>query len=415
MVPAEGDPGSRVAAGQLLLIATAQVLALSTWFAASAAAPALRLEWGLSGAEVPLLTVAVQVGFVVGALVSAALNLPDRVHPPRLMTVGAVGAAVGTAGVAVLAQGLWTAVPVRFLTGVSLAAVYPVGLKLASSWFRARRGFALGVLVGALTLGSALPQVIGGSLGAQWRIGLLIAAGLSAVAALLAALARVGPYVAPATTFQPSIMIDLLRRRGPRLANLGYFGHMWELYAVWTWLPAYLAASAQAAGSPLPSSVRGAAIFVVVGGCGALGCLVAGWIGDRWGRAKVAAAAMIISGSCCLLAALLFGRPLWLVLPLLAVWGTAVIADSAMFSACTTSVVDPAYTGTALTFQTAVGFLITVVTIQGVPLVAESAGWPLAVALLAVGPLLGAVAMLRLTPLLPGAPDRQPNNRIRPA
>ena len=386
---------------QLALVASAQVLALGTWFAASAAAPALRAEWGLSGVQVPLLTTAVQLGFVVGALTSAALNLPDRLHAPYLMAGSALGAAFCTAAFAVVASGLQSAVVLRFLTGLCLAGVYPVGLKLASSWFLERRGFALGVLVGALTLGSALPQIIGGSLGDAWRPALGIAAVLAAAAALLAVRTRLGPYAGPPARLQPGVVLTLLRQQGPRLANLGYFGHMWELYAVWTWLPAFLLASAAAAGTPLADGTRGAVSFAVIGLCGALGCLLGGRLGDRWGRARAAAAAMLTSGSCCLLAAVLYGRSLWLLLPVLALWGTTVIADSAMFSACTTSVVDRQYTGTALTFQTAVGFLVTVVTIQGVPVVVDAVGWRVAVAMLAAGPLLGAVAMLRLSPLLP--------------
>lgn len=395
--PVDGGPA---AGRQLALVASAQVLALGTWFAASAAAPALRAEWGITGMQAALLTTAVQLGFVVGALGSAALNLADRLHPPYLMAGSALGAATCTAAFAAAADGVVAAVPLRFLTGVCLAGVYPVGLKLASSWFLARRGFALGVLVGALTLGSALPQLVGGSLGEAWRPGLGIAAGLAGVAAVLAARSRVGPYVAPATRLQPAVLVTLVRSRGPRLANLGYLGHMWELYAVWTWLPAYLAASSAATGTRLDGRTLGAVVFAALGVCGAAGCLLGGRLGDRWGRARAAAAAMLTSGTCCLLAAALYGRSLWVLLPVVAVWGTAVIADSAMFSACTTSLVDSRYTGTALTFQTALGFLLTVVTIHGVPFVADHAGWRTAVALLGVGPLLGAAAMLRLDPLL---------------
>jgi MFS family permease len=387
---------------ELSVIAAAQVLALTTWFAASAAAPAIKAEWHLSGGEVPLLTTAVQVGFVVGALTSALVNLPDRYPAPRVMTAGALGAALCTGLFALVAHDVWVAAGLRLVTGMCLALVYPVGLKLASSWFHDRRGLALGVLVGALTLGSALPQLVGGSFGDAWRPGLGVAAGLALVAALLASRTRIGPYVTVPRAFRPGVAISLLRQRGPRLAHLGYFGHMWELYAVWTWVPAYLTASAKASGHPIADHTRGIVAFGALGLCGVVGCVLGGRAGDRWGLARAAAAAMIASGACCLLAALLYGGPLWLLIPLLAVWGAAVIADSALFSAATTRVVDPQWTGTALTFQTAVGFLITVVTIQGVPLVQEATSWPTAVALLGVGPLLGSVAMLRLSPVLAG-------------
>lgn len=385
---------------ELAMIAGAQVLALSTWFAASAAAPAIQAEWGLSGGQVPLLTIAVQVGFVIGALGSAVVNLPDRFPAPRVMALGAFGAAACTALVALVAHGVWSAAVLRLLTGSCLALVYPVGLKLASSWFLDRRGLALGVLVGALTLGSAVPQLVGGSFGDAWRASLLVAAGSAALAGVIASRTRLGPHVTRPTAFRPGVAFSLLRQRGPRLANLGYFGHMWELYAVWSWLPAYVAASAAAAGEPIGQATRGAIAFVAIGVCGVVGAVGGGRIGDRWGLGRTAAAAMVTSGACCLLAALLFGGPLWLLLPLLAVWGVSVIADSALFSAATTRVVDPQWTGTALTFQTAVGFLLTVVTIQGVPLVQEAFGWPTAVALLGIGPLLGSLAMLRLQPML---------------
>jgi MFS family permease len=175
---------------------------------------------------------------------------------------------------------------------------------------------------------------------------------------------------------------------------------MWELYAVWTWLPAYLAAGAARRGTPLPVGVTA---FLAIGVAGVAGCLLGGWLGDRVGRARLAAMAMVVSGPCCIAAAFAFGGPPLLVLPLVLVWGAAVIADSGLFSACTSQVVDPRYTGTALTTQTAIGFLLTIVTIQATPLIAEHAGWPVAVGLLALGPAAGAVAMLRLDRLMAAA------------
>jgi MFS family permease len=384
----------RPAVRQLGFIAAVQVLVMATWFSASAVVPALRADWGLDTAGATWLTVSVQVGFVTGALGAAVLNLADRVPTHLLVAVCALVAAAATAAVAAFASGLATAGPLRFATGVALAGVYPPGLKLMTSWFDRGRGFALGVLVGALTLGSALPQLISSFASLPWRAVLLVAAGLAATGALLAArYVRPGPLAAPAPPFRPRYVLTVFRERGPRLANLGYFGHMWELYAVWTWLPAYLAASTAATGSPLPVGV---ASFLAIGVAGVGGCLLGGWLGDRVGRARLAALAMAVSGTCCLLAAVAFGGPPRVVLALTLVWGAAVIADSGLFSACTSQVVDPRYTGTALTTQTAVGFLLTTVTIQMTPLVAERAGWPVAVALLSLGPLAGAVAMLRL-------------------
>jgi MFS family permease len=394
-------PDGRLAARQLLLISAVQILAIATWFAASAAAPALRDQWEIGQVGEAMLIIGVQLGFVVGALASAISNLPDRVHPPRLMGLGAALAALATLATATFVDGVVSAVVLRLVTGAALALVYPVGMKLVVSWFADRRGLAVSIMVGALTVGSILPQLIAGSLGDAWREALVVSAVLALVAAGLQHWIVVGPLVERSDGFQPEAALDVWRHRAPRLANLGYLGHMWELYAVWAWAPTFLAASAVSAGAPLSRTTVGAVAFLALGVCGAAGCLLAGWAGDRFGRARAATGAMLVSGCCCLVAAVAFGGPTWLVVLVLLVWGASVIADSAMFSACLGTVVDSRYVGTALTLQTALGFLLTVVTIQLVPVVAEAAGWPVAVAMLAIGPLLGSVAMARLTPLLP--------------
>ncbi len=387
---------------QLGLIAAVQVLALACWFAASAVAPALREAWGVSAVASALLTVGVQLGFVTGAVTSAALNLADRVPAHRMVAVSALVAAASTAAIATFVDSLAPAVALRFVTGMALAGVYPVGMKLMTSWFDRGRGFALGVLVGALTLGSAMPQLVSSIATLPWRGVLAVSAVSATLAAVVAwALVRPGPLARPAPPLEPRFVTTLWREPGPRLANLGYFGHMWELYAMWTWVPAYVTASLLRSDGVAPGRTTvGLTAFTVIGVAGAFGCLTAGRLGDLLGRARVAGWAMRVSALSCVLAALVFGLPAWVVLPVLLVWGVSVIADSGLFSSCVADIVDPRYVGTALTFQTAVGFLLSVLTINAVPYVVGLAGWRVAVALLALGPLAGAVAMARLDRIL---------------
>ncbi len=391
---------------QLTLIAVVQVLAMSSWFSASAVVPSLRSDWGITTGQGTLLTIAVQLGFVTGAVASAVLSLADRWPAHRLVAGSALVAALSTATIALAVDSLGPALPLRFLTGVALAGVYPPGIKLMASWFERGRGLAVGVLVGALTLGSALPQLLVGLSDAlgdlPWRSVLLTSSALCLVAALLTArFVRLGPLAAPAPPFDPRYLLRLFGDRGPRLANLGYFGHMWELYAMWTWLPAYLAASFAVSDTWAGSRTAiGLVSFTVIGVAGVIGALAGGWLGDLIGRARVAGGAMAISASCCLLAAAAYGASPWVLLPILLLWGFSIIADSGLFSTLMTEVADRRYVGTALTMQTAIGFLLTVVTINAVPYVVDWIGWRGAVALLAIGPIAGAVAMARLQALL---------------
>ncbi len=388
----------RTARRQVALIALVQVLAMALWFSMSAVVPALRDEWGITGGEAASLTIAVQLGFVTGALLSATLNLADIVRPPLLIGSSAGVGAAATLTLALVSDGLASAVPLRFATGVALAGVYPVGMRLMASWVRRGRGLALGILVGALTLGSALPQLLNGATTLPWR-GVLVAAAALAAAAAVAALAllRTGPFTAPSPPFAPGYVLRMLRDRPQRLVTFGYLGHMWELYAMWTWLPAYIAASYAAWRQDADTRLAvGVTAFVAIGIAGAAGCVLGGRLADRHGRPAVTIVAMLASGACCLLAAPAFGAHPAVLVPLLLVWGAAVIADSAQFSAALTEVADQRYVGTALTAQTALGFLLTVATIQALPLAVEALDWRGAIPLLALGPLAGALAMARL-------------------
>jgi MFS family permease len=393
---------------QQALIALVQILGLAVWFSASAVVPTLQREWGISAAAGVWLTASVQVGFVAGAVTSTVLSLADRFRPQVLLGTCAAGAALTTAALAAFVDSLLPAIAIRFLTGVFLAGVYPVGMKLMASWSApALRGKAFGVLIGALTLGSAVPHLISSMGDLPWRNVMASAAALAAAGALTAVVAiRPGPYAETASA-KPNrrYALAMFKEQRPKLANIGYFGHMWELYALWTWLPMYLLASQGGKDSTLQT---GLTMFLTMGVGGVAGALFGGWAADRWGRPKAAAMALAVSGSCCLLSPLMFWAEGIPMLIFLLVWGAAVIADSGVFSTSLSENVDPRYIGTALTTQTAIGFLLTVVTIQLVPLFAAIVGWQYAFVLLIPGPLIGVLAMRRLARTEP--PTRKVNH-----
>lgn len=374
-------------------IAVSQLFALSLWFSASAVAPQLRELWDLSTGEEAGLTLAVQLGFVVGALVSAVLNLADVIPARRLFFASAaLGAAANLGLLAMDASTVPQALGLRFLTGLALAGVYPAGLKVMAGWFKSGRGMALGVLVGALTVGSASPHLVRG-LGLEWE-GVVVAASVFAlVSGLMMTRIGDGPHEIPTQPFQWNQVGRVLANQGVRLSTYGYLGHMWELYAMWTWTAAFLTASAVAAGGGYGSI---SLITFAVIGIGGLGSWWAGVLADRLGRTRIAGGAMVVSGTCAALTPLVFGTPVWVVVPVMLIWGLTVVADSAQFSTMVTETADGEVRGTALTLQTAVGFLLTLVTIRWIPSLAESFGWRWAFPVLALGPAAGVWAMVRL-------------------
>ncbi|NNF08896.1 MAG: MFS transporter [Acidimicrobiia bacterium] len=378
----------------LTFIAGSQLLALTLWFSASAVAPQLEELWDLSSGQTAGLTLAVQIGFVAGALGLAVTNLADTIASRTLFTSAAALGALVNAGLIVLGPNDFAiAIALRFLTGAALAGVYPAGLKVMAGWFREGRGLALGVLVGALTVGSAGPHLIRG-LGFDWQ-GVVGGASLLAVVAavLMWTLLEDGPFETPRQQFSLTKLGVVVANRGFRLSTYGYLGHMWELYAMWTWTAAFLAASAEEAGRG-DGFVPTATFFIIA--AGGLGAWLFGRWADRYGRTLLAGLSLLISGIAGLLTPLVFGLSPVIVVGLFLVWGFAVVADSAQFSTMVTETSDDDTRGTALALQTALGFLLTLVTIRGVPVLAGAWGWQWAFPLLAIGPAAGIAAMVAL-------------------
>jgi MFS family permease len=380
----------------LALLATGEFLGMTLWFSATAVTPPLIEEFRLSPGQTAWLTMAVQGGFVAGTLVSAALNLADVLHARRLFAIGCVLGAFATAAIT-RAHGAVEAILLRAATGAALAAVYPTGLKIAAGWFRERRGTALAVLVAALTTGQAFPHLLASITGpGSWRVQMLLTAALAvAGGTLVLSFVREGPYAVPAETLDPHAAFRVYREPRTRYAVFGYLGHQWELYAMWTWIGTFAAASLATRGQVDVTRAASAVAFVGVG-AGAVGCLAAGLAADRLGKVRVAAIALRVSGSCAALAGLVYGAHPALLCAFVAIWGTAVVADSAQFSALVADNSRPEYLGTALTVETCSGYLLTMLTIRVVPSLAAVVGWQWVFLALVPGPIFGAWAMRRL-------------------
>ncbi|HET7563418.1 MAG TPA: MFS transporter [Gemmatimonadaceae bacterium] len=383
----------------LALLATAELLGMSLWFAASAIAPQLQHLWHLSASETGWLTAIVQLGFVAGTAAAALLNLADVISSRAYFAgAAALGALVNAA--LLIVPGYRSALVLRFATGFCLAGVYPPAMKMISTWFRSQRGLAIGTIVGALTVGKATPYLVHALEGAGIAPVILVASAAALASALLVASGyRDGPFSFTRRPFSWSLVGTVVREREWRQAVSGYLGHMWELYSFWTWIPAFFAASAagrRAAGLSSPSTQAVGLLAFSAIAIGGLGCVWGGWVADRIGYERLVTRAMAVSGCCALLIGSLFGARFEILVPLAWVWGISVIADSAQFSTLVTQSVPPHAVGTALTLQTSLGFLLTTVSIQLVPRMVDAVGWRWAFAFLALGPAFGIAAIRRL-------------------
>jgi MFS family permease len=376
----------------LLLLSLSVMLAMSTWFSATVVIPQLTEAWALTDTGKSLLTIMVQLGFVVGALATSVTSLPDLVPSRRLIAIGSCAAA-GANLLLLTADGLAPGLVFRFLTGAALALVYPPAIKLMSTWFVRRRGAALGIVVGALTIGSALPHLVNAVVDLDWQTVIVATSALTLLGGAIGAIVVEGPFGFERAVFAPRRSVGLLRNRALMLTTLGYFGHMWELYAMWAWIATFMRFQvAGQGGSAATASLIAFAIIAV----GAPGCYLAGRLADRVGRARTTIAMMSVSGACAAGIGLLVGLPTWIVTAVGLLWGVAVISDSAQFSALVTELAERRYVGTALALQLALGFTLTVVTIWLVPLAVEAVGWRWAFLVLVPGPLIGVAAMARV-------------------
>jgi MFS family permease len=389
------DGKQGVARRMLIRVAVAQFLGMTLWFSATAAGPAIAAELSLTRSATAWLTMAVQAGFVAGTLLSGLLNLADVLNARRLFSLGCLLGAAANASIP-FASTPTLIIALRAVTGAALACVYPPGLKIAAGWFLDRRGTALGVVVGALTIGSAFPHLLAwGTDSISWRGLMWTSSALAIAGGCLVWLAvDDGPYVSASAPFNPRAVLEVARNADVRMATLGYLGHMWELYAMWTWIPAFAAASIVAQGGS--QGRAGSLVAFVAIASGAVGCVAAGRWADAFGKARIARLAMLTSAACAASAGFVFGAPVAVLFLFAVVWGFSVVADSAQFSALVSEYSARTHVGTALTLQTCLGFLLTMASIRLLPGFAATVGWRWAFLLLVPGPLAGAAAMRRL-------------------
>ncbi|MDH5597484.1 MAG: MFS transporter [Cyclobacteriaceae bacterium] len=374
----------------LPVIVFSQFAGTSLWFAGNAVISDLQREFSLPDTAVGYITSSIQLGFIAGTMVFAFFTLADRFSPIRLFFICSIGGALANFLLTLYAGGLYSILGLRFITGVFLAGIYPVGMKISSDWYEKGLGKALGYLVGALVLGTAFPHLLRNmQINLSWDVVLTGISILSVVGGLLMILfVKNGPYHKPSSKFQPTAVLQVFTNKSFRSAAFGYFGHMWELYAFWAFIPLILMHYNQ-------SSTAGIAAFYIIA-AGALGCILGGYLAKKRGSASIAFSMLLISGICSLLSPLLFNLPDFFFYLYLFIWGFAVVADSPQFSTLVAQTAPKEFTGTALTLVNSIGFSITIVSIELLNHTRDIFGIQWVLLLLVAGPVFGLLSVKRL-------------------
>ena len=379
----------------LFWIAVSVLFALSLWFSASVVATQLSERWAVEQSFEAWLTAAIPIGFVIGAFASAYFGLADRMNPRKLFAISAISGAIFNM-LLIFSTIAYVGFFLRVLTGMALAGVYPVAVKMLSQWFPKQRGIAIGILIAALTIGSSLPHIVKLFLSSfRWEFIIACSSVLAVIAsAIVICIVKDAPNSTKGSIFSFKLLYKVIKNKPAMLVNYGYFGHNWELYGMWTWLPAFFAASIQIQKTSLTPAFIPLTSFVVIGIAGGIGCIIGGLLSEKIGRSNVTILSMCISGSCAVIIGFTFGKSIWLTTVIAFIWGMSIIADSAQFSTAVSETVEAQYVGTAVTFQMCVGFMVTIASINLIPVLAGFVGWEWVFAFLAIGPLFGIWAMI---------------------